>query len=92
MAYAIGPISGCHINPAASVGVFTAGRMSRKDLVGYVVGQILGVITGAAIVGVIASGSLSVYSIATSGLGHNGWGAAPRDPFAVLCCLLPAVT
>lgn len=47
MAYAIGPISGCHINPAVSVGVFTAGRMSRKDLVGYLVGQILGGVAGA---------------------------------------------
>jgi hypothetical protein len=42
MAYGIGPVSGCHINPAVSVGVFTAGRMSSKDLAGYIVAQILG--------------------------------------------------
>ncbi|HLW79570.1 MAG TPA: aquaporin, partial [Terriglobia bacterium] len=42
MAYGIGPVSGCHINPAVSLGVFTAGRMSRHDLIGYIVGQCLG--------------------------------------------------
>lgn len=88
MAYAIGPISGCHINPAVSVGVFTAGRMSRKDLVGYVVGQILGGVAGAAIVGLIASGSVAGYSFATSGLGQNGWGAAYLGGYSLLAAVV----
>lgn len=75
MAYGIGPISGCHINPAVSVGAFVAGRMSGKDLVGYIVAQILGGIAAAAVLGAIASGLLAGYSIAVSGLGQNGWGA-----------------
>lgn len=75
MAYGIGPISGCHINPAVSVGVFTAGRMSGKDLAGYVAGQILGGIAAAGVLWVIASGSLAGYSAAVNGLGQNGWGA-----------------
>ncbi len=75
MAYGIGPISGCHINPAVSVGVFTAGRMSSRDLVGYVVAQILGGIAAAGTLWVIASGSLVGYSAAANGLGQNGWGA-----------------
>ena len=47
MAYSIGNISGCHINPAVSVGVLLSGRMSLKDFVGYVVAQFLGGIFGA---------------------------------------------
>ncbi len=75
MAYAIGPISGCHINPAVSLGVFTAGRMSARDLFGYIVGQLLGGLAGAAVLWVIASGT-AAYGIGVNGLGQNGWGAA----------------
>jgi aquaporin Z len=74
MAYGIGPVSGCHINPAVSLGVFTAGRMSGKDLVGYVVAQLLGALAGAGVLAVIATGLLGGYSLASSGLGQNGWG------------------
>jgi aquaporin Z len=74
MAYGIGPVSGCHINPAVSLGVFMAGRMSRHDLAGYVVGQILGGIAAAAVLAVIMNGLLAGYSVSQSGLGQNGWG------------------
>lgn len=70
MAYGIGPISGCHINPAVSLGVFTAGRMNAKDLIGYIIAQAAGGIAGAAILGVIACGAAAY----TGGLGQNGWG------------------
>jgi len=73
MAYGIGPISGCHINPAVSLGVFTAGRMSAKDLIGYIVSQCLGAIVASAVLLLIMSG-LSGYDIAAKGLGQNGWG------------------
>jgi aquaporin Z len=76
MAYGIGPISGCHINPAVSVGVFVAGRMSIEDLIGYIVAQVFGGIAAAGVLGVIANGLLGGYSIAASGLGQNGWGAS----------------
>lgn len=49
MAYSIGNVSGCHVNPAVSLGVFLSGRMSGKDFVGYVVAQFLGAIAGAAV-------------------------------------------
>jgi aquaporin Z len=75
MAYGIGPVSGCHINPAVSLGVFTAGRMSAKDLVGYIISQVLGGIAAAGVLAVIARGLLSGYDVTTSGLGQNGWGA-----------------
>lgn len=74
MAYGIGPISGCHINPAVSLGVFAAGRMSAAELGTYVVAQILGGIAGAAILWVIVSGKTAGYDISASGLGQNGWG------------------
>jgi len=74
-AYGIGPISGCHINPAVSLGVFTAGRMSLKDMIGYWVGQFCGGIVGAGVVWVIAHGMGGGFSRHVSGLGQNGWGA-----------------
>ena len=73
-AYGIGPVSGCHINPAVSLGVFTAGRMTAKDLVGYIVGQFLGALAAAAVLAVIVQGVMGGYDIAGSGLGQNGWG------------------
>jgi aquaporin Z len=74
MAYGIGPISGCHINPAVSLGVYAAGRMSAAELGSYVVAQVLGGIAGAAVLWAIASGKIAGYDMAASGLGQNGWG------------------
>ena len=53
MAYSIGNVSGCHVNPAVSLGVFLSGKMTAKDFVGYLVAQFLGGIVGAAIIGVL---------------------------------------
>jgi aquaporin Z len=74
MAYGIGPISGCHINPAVSLGVYVARRMNAKDLGGYVIGQVLGGVAAAAVLAVIAHGMVAGYDIAKGGLGRNGWG------------------
>jgi aquaporin Z len=73
MAYAIGGISGCHVNPAVTVGVFTAGRMSAKDAFGYIVAQCLGAILGAAVLYLIVSGRPG-FTMPEWGLGSNGWG------------------
>ncbi len=88
MAYAIGPISGCHINPAASLGVFLAGRMKGKDLAGYVVAQFLGGIVGAAILYGIASGRISGHNIAVYGLGENGWGRGYLGDYGLASAML----
>src|SRR5210317_1897655 len=56
MAYAIGHISGCHLNPAVSVGLWVGGRFDKKDLVPYIISQVLGGIAGAGILYLIASG------------------------------------
>jgi aquaporin Z len=74
MAYGIGPISGCHINPAVSLGVFVAGRMKVADLVGYIIAQILGGIAAAAVLAAIIGGLGAGYNIVANGLGQNGWG------------------
>lgn len=73
MAYAIGGISGCHINPAVTIGVLTAGKMSAKDAVGYIVSQCLGGIAGAAVLYLIAVGKPG-FAMPEWGLGANGWG------------------
>lgn len=73
MAYGIGPVSGCHVNPAVSFGVWTAGRMNTGDMLGYWLAQSLGAIVGAGVLLVIASGSPD-YTLATNGLGQNGYG------------------
>ncbi len=67
MAYGIGPISGCHINPAVSLAHFVDGRMSFASLVQYWVAQFAGAVVGALILMVIAGGT-------AKGLGANGWG------------------
>lgn len=79
MAYGIGPISGCHINPAVSLGAFIAKRLDGKDLVGYIVGQILGAIAGAGILLLIMSGIDGGYDAGVGGLGQNGWGGDYSD-------------
>src|SRR5690606_34193229 len=56
MAYAIGHISGCHLNPAVSIGLWAGGRFPKSDLLPYIVAQVLGGITGAAILYLIATG------------------------------------
>jgi len=73
MAYTIGPISGCHINPAISIAMLAAGKLSFKDTVGYVVSQCIGAIGAAGLLFVIASGNLG-FSMPEWGLGSNGWG------------------
>ncbi|MBV8471866.1 MAG: aquaporin, partial [Hyphomicrobiales bacterium] len=72
MAYGIGPVSGCHINPAVSFGVYVAGRMSAGEMIGYWIAQVLGAIVAAAVLYLILSGKASGW---TGGLGQNGWGA-----------------
>lgn len=73
MAYGIGPVSGCHINPAVTVGVWAAGRMPTSDVPGYIISQVAGAIVGAAILFIILSGKASGYDVSTAGLGQTGW-------------------
>lgn len=74
MAYGIGPVSGCHVNPAVSFGAFVAGRMSAGEMVMYWIAQFIGAVVGAGILYAIATGKAG-YDLAENGLGQNGWGA-----------------
>lgn len=72
MAYCVGNISGCHVNPAVSLGVLMSGGMDSKDFIGYVVSQCLGALAGAGILGAIFS--LGQVTDMTGGFGSNGLG------------------
>ena len=82
MAYALGPVSGCHINPAVSVGAYIAGRLSGKKLLGYVIAQSLGAVIGASLVYAIATGDAN-FKIAVNGLGQNGFGAGYQGGYNI---------
>ena len=73
MAYAIGHISGCHLNPAVSVGLAVAGRFKFSELPAYIIAQVLGAIVAAALLAWIASGAPG-FDLAASGLATNGYG------------------
>jgi aquaporin Z len=75
LAYAIGPISGCHVNPAVTMGVLAARRMSVNDAIAYWVAQFAGGIVGALVLWATFSTSPQ-YNRKTTGLGTDGWGAA----------------
>lgn len=80
LAYGIGPISGCHINPAVSLGAWAAGRLPTSDLPGYILAQLVGGLFGAGLLYFVLTGKIGGYDLAVHGLGQNGWSgyAAPQ--------------
>lgn len=85
MAYGIGHISGAHLNPAVSLGVFAAGRMSAKDMCGYMCSQVLGGIAAAAVLfGVAKAANMEIGGFAANGYGEAFAGAA--NYFQVSAC------
>lgn len=74
MAYGIGSISGCHINPAVSIGATIAGRMDANECIRYIVAQCLGAIAAAFVLMAMIGGLSGEYDAVASGLGQNGWG------------------
>ncbi|MEM6487177.1 MAG: aquaporin Z [Pseudomonadota bacterium] len=87
MAYGIGPVSGCHINPAVSLGMVAAGRMTVPEAIPYIIAQVGGAIAGAAILLLIASGDAN-YSIEANGLGQNGWGVGYLGEYSMIAAFL----
>src|SRR4051812_42122493 len=75
MAYAVGPVSGCHINPAVTLGLVVARRMQLPEAVRYWAAQILGALVAAGMLLAIVSARKSGYDAGTQGLGANGYGA-----------------
>lgn len=87
MAYGIGPISGCHVNPAVSFGAFIAGRMDMNTMLRYWVAQFIGAFLGAAALWYIASGQAG-YDLTANGLGQNGWGPGYLGEYSLAAALV----
>jgi len=90
MVYAIGSISGCHINPAVTVAMFIARKISGKDAIFYIIFQCTGAIAGAAILWAIAAG-LDGYSLSGIGLGQNGFGDNSPAGYSLAACFIAEV-
>lgn len=87
MAYGIGPISGCHINPAVSLGAVVAGRMTVFEMVRYWAAQVGGAVVGAIVLLAIMKGKLSGYDL-SGGLGNNGWGEGYLGEYGMVSAFL----
>jgi aquaporin Z len=83
MVYTIGPISGCHVNPAVTLGVFLARKINAKDAGFYMVAQVIGAILASAVILLIANGLPGGYSAAASGLGADGYGLHSPDHYSL---------
>jgi aquaporin Z len=89
MAFAIGHISGCHINPAVSIGLWAGGRFSSKELVPYIVAQVLGGICAGAVLYFIASGKAG-FDV-SAGFASNGYGAHSPGGYSLGAALVTEV-
>jgi aquaporin Z len=89
MAYAIGPVSGCHLNPAVSVGLVVAGRFPANQLGGYIAAQVVGGLIGAGILYLIASGTAGFS--AAAGFASNGFGEHSPGGYSLVAGLTTEV-
>ncbi|HZS48939.1 MAG TPA: aquaporin Z [Blastocatellia bacterium] len=89
MAYAIGHISGCHLNPAVSIGLWAGKRFPASDLIPYILAQVIGAIAGAGVLFVIASGKAG-FSVA-GGFASNGYAAHSPGGYSLAACLTAEV-
>ena len=88
MAYAIGHISGCHLNPAVSIGLWIGGRFNTKELIPYIIAQVLGAIAGAAVLFIIASGK---QDFVMGGFASNGYEAQSPGGYSMLAALVTEI-
>ena len=89
MAYAIGHISGCHLNPAVSIGLFIGKRFSGTEVLPYIVAQVLGAVAGAGVLAMIAGGQAD-FSMA-GGFASNGYGQHSPGKYSMVACLVAEV-
>lgn len=86
--YTVGPISGCHVNPAVTLAMVYAGKMDRKEAPVYVAGQLVGAIAAAFVLMIIAQGRLAGFDPAVDGLAQNGWGVGYLGEYGVVSAFL----
>ncbi len=89
MAYAIGHVSGCHLNPAVSVGLWAGGRFPASQLLPYIVAQVLGAVVAAGVLYLVASGKSGFD--ASAGFASNGYGAHSPGGYSLLAALVTEV-
>lgn len=89
MAFAIGHISGCHLNPAVSIGLYVGGRFEAKELIPYIIAQVLGGIVAGGVLYIIASGKVG-FETAT-GFASNGYGAHSPGGYSLFAALVTEV-
>jgi len=89
MAFAIGHISGCHLNPAVSIGLWAGGRFNAKEVIPYIIVQVLGAIAAAGILYIIASGKAG-FDV-SAGFASNGYGAHSPGGYSLAACLVAEV-
>lgn len=91
MAFAIGHISGCHLNPAVSFGLWAGKRFSGKELLPYIVAQVIGATLGGAIIYLIASGNGADFMAGSNPLATNGYGVHSPGGYGLFSCLITEV-
>jgi aquaporin Z len=91
MVYAIGPISGCHVNPAVTVGLLLSGKFDARHVPGYILAQIVGAVIASAIVLIIARDSPGGYDTAVGGLAANGYGLHSPGGYGVVAAFVAEV-
>ena len=90
MAYAIGHISGCHLNPAVSIGLWMGGRFPSKDLLPYIIAQVVGAVVAAWVLFLIASGQAG-FDASASGFASNGYGEASPGGYSMMAALITEI-
>lgn len=83
MIYAIGPVSGCHINPAVTFGMYVARRLPSRDVLGYVIAQVLGAIFAAGLLLLVAKDADAGYDLTPTGFAVNGYGLLSPDGYGL---------
>ncbi|MGR5235434.1 aquaporin Z [Vibrio alfacsensis] len=90
MAFAIGHISGCHLNPAITVGLWAGGRFETKDVVPYIIAQVIGGVIAGGILYIIATGQAG-FDVVGSGFAANGYGEHSPGQYSLMAALVTEV-
>jgi aquaporin Z len=90
MAFAIGHISGCHLNPAVTVGLWAGGRFETKDVVPYIIAQVVGGVIAGGVLYVIATGQAG-FDVVGSGFASNGYGEHSPGQYSMMAALVTEV-